>query len=67
MSYAPDFDWGYKRAAVYVDRIFKGEQPADLPVQMPTEQKLVINLKTAKELGLIVPSSVLSIADELIE
>jgi putative ABC transport system substrate-binding protein len=67
MSYAPDFNWGPKRAAAYVDRIFKGEKPADLPVQMPTEQKLVINLKAAKVLGLIVPSSLLSIADELIE
>jgi putative ABC transport system substrate-binding protein len=67
MSYAPDLIDQYRRSAGYVDRILNGEKSADLPVQAPTKFELMINLKTAKALGLSVPTSLLASADKVIE
>lgn len=67
ISYGPDVLDMYRRAASYVDRILRGAKPSDLPVEQPTKLLLVLNLKTANALGLTVPPSVLTLADQLIE
>jgi putative ABC transport system substrate-binding protein len=67
VSYGPDFSDQYRQAAGYVDRILKGEKPGDLPVQTPTRYETVLNRKTAKALGIEVPTSILLRADEIIE
>jgi putative ABC transport system substrate-binding protein len=67
MAYGADIAEQYKRAAAYIDRILKGEKPAELPVQGPTKFELVVNLRTANTLGLAIPQSLLVTADEVIE
>jgi putative tryptophan/tyrosine transport system substrate-binding protein len=67
ISYGPDTLDGYRRAPSYIDRVLKGEKPADLPVQAPTKYELAINLKTAKSLDVNIPQSLLATADEVIE
>ena len=67
LSYSADTVDNYRRAATYVDRILRGAKPGDLPVQFPTKFEMVVNLKTAKALGLAVPQSILLLADEVIE
>jgi ABC-type uncharacterized transport system substrate-binding protein len=67
MSYGPDLRESFERAAAFVDRIFRGAKPADLPFEQPTRYPFVLNLKTAKSIGLEVPTTMLALADEVIE
>ena len=67
ISYGPSLPSLFRRSAIYVDKILKGAKPADLPVEQPTKFELVINLKTAKALGLTIPDSIIVLADKVIE